>query len=63
MNKKQRENLSKYSYDLSKLMVAAPMLGNILSERFSNNAFWLGLVSALVFLVLGYILDIKEETQ
>ncbi|MBI4689000.1 MAG: hypothetical protein HY754_01810 [Nitrospirae bacterium] len=63
MNKKQRENLAKYSYDLSKIMVTAPLLGNLLSDKFSIYAFWFGLISAFIFLIVGYVLDKKEETE
>ena len=63
MNKKQRENLAKYTYDLSKIMVTAPLIGNMLSDKFSTLAFWLGLSFALIFLIIGYMLDHKEETE
>jgi len=63
MNKKQRENLSKYVYDLSKITVAAPIIGNMLSDKFSTLAFWLGLFFALIFLIIGYMLDEKEEPK
>ena len=34
LNKKQRENLARYAYDISKIMVAVPVLGNALSAGF-----------------------------
>ena len=61
MNKKQRENLARYAYDISKIMVAVPVLGNALSAGFSLRAFWLGIVAAIVFLVVALLLDRKAE--
>jgi ABC-type proline/glycine betaine transport system permease subunit len=61
VNRKQRDNLARYAYDVSKIMVAVPVLGNALSAGFSILAFWLGMAAALVFLVLGLFLDRKSE--
>jgi len=61
LNKRQRENLAKYTYDLSKIMVAVPIVGNALSDIFSLKAFWLGLAAVLSLLLLGFLLDRKQE--
>jgi hypothetical protein len=61
VNRRQRENLARYAYDVSKIMVAIPVLGNALSANFSVLAFWLGMTTALVFWVLGLLLDRKLE--
>lgn len=61
VNSRQRENLAKYAYDLSKLMMAIPVLGNLVAPQFSNRAFWAGIVAASVFVVLGYLLDREPE--
>ena len=61
MNKKQRENLARYCYDISKIMVAVPILGNSLSEGFSLRAFWMGIGAAMGFLILGLVLDQKGK--
>jgi hypothetical protein len=61
LNKKQRENLARYAYDVRKIMVAVPILGNALPEHFSLRAFWLGIGAAIIFLILGYLLDHREE--
>jgi len=42
-------------------MIAVSILGNALSERFSLRAFWLGIGAAVIFLLLGYLLDQREE--
>ena len=61
MNKQQRENLARYAYDVSKIMVAIPVLGNVLSTSFSGLAFWLGIGAAGIFLVFGYLFDSRAE--
>ncbi|MEW6246833.1 MAG: DUF6722 family protein [Nitrospirota bacterium] len=61
MTQRQRENLARYAYDVSKIMVAVPILGNSLSEHFSLTAFWLGIAAATIFLLLGFLLDRREE--
>ncbi len=61
MKKKQRENLARYTYDLSKIMVAAPILGNSLATSFSVRAFWFGLAAAGSFLLFGLLLDHEQE--
>ncbi|MBI5410744.1 MAG: hypothetical protein HZA21_02005 [Nitrospirae bacterium] len=61
MNKKQRANLARYAYDLSKIMVAVPMVGNALSANFSLRAFWLGFAAAISLLLFGFLLDRRQE--
>ncbi|MEW6542706.1 MAG: DUF6722 family protein [Nitrospirota bacterium] len=61
MHRRQRENLARYACDVSKIMVAVPVLGNALSAGFPILAFWLGMTAALVFLVLGLFLDRESE--
>ncbi|MBI3814622.1 MAG: hypothetical protein HY279_09190 [Nitrospinae bacterium] len=63
MIKRQRENLAKYCYDMSKIMFAALVLGNIMSERFSPLGFWLGIIETVLFLILGYLLDKGENHE
>jgi hypothetical protein len=63
LNKKQRENLARYAYDLSKIMVAVPILGNSLATSFSVRAFWFGLAAAGSFLLFGLLLDHKQESD
>jgi uncharacterized membrane protein len=61
MNKMQRENLAKYAYDVSKLVLGGFVIANILSETFSLRVLSVGILVAIVFLVLGYFLNKKEE--
>lgn len=60
VTKRQREDAAKYLYDLSKIVFALAVVGNLLSEHFKPSPFLLGLAAALVFFVAAYILD-KED--
>ncbi len=62
MNKQQWKNLARYTYDVSKLMVAVPVLGNLIAPRFSDFAFWIGIATAAMFLLFGYLLDRQPGT-
>ena len=57
MNKKQIDNLSKYCYDISKLVMGVAVVGNFISNKFSLKTLWIGLVVALIFLTFGHLLD------
>lgn len=58
MIQRQRENLSKYLYDLSKIVFAAGVVGNLVAwERFNVLSLILGAGAALVFLRWAYRLD------
>ena len=58
MTQKQRENLAKYLYDLSKIVFATTGVGNILAWKQLNViALILGGLAAGVFLWWGYNLD------
>lgn len=54
------DNLSKYNYDISKLVMGIAVIGNLISEQFSSKALWIGLGVAVIFLMFGYILDRLE---
>ena len=60
MNKKQIDNLSKYCYDVSKLMLGCAVVGNVFSGKFSLRAFGIGLSITAGLLITGYFLDGKE---
>ena len=62
MTQRQRESAAKYLYDLSKIVFAAAVVGNLLSARNSNVLILLmgGGISYLCFW-WGHVLDgIKE---
>ena len=60
MNKKQIDNLSKYCYDISKLVMGFTVVGNFVSNKFSLKTLLIGLVAALIFLIFGHLLDRLE---
>ncbi len=60
MNRKQIDNLSKYCYDMSKLLMGLAVMGNILSDNPSVKGVVIGLATALMFIFVGYLLDQKE---
>ena len=60
MNKKQIDNLSKYCYDVSKLVMSFAVIGNFLSDKFSKYAFWIGLITACILLIIGLFIDRTE---
>lgn len=60
MNQKQIDNLSKYCYDVSKLILGFAVVGNLLSGKFSLKAFGIGLAITSGLLITGYVLDGKE---
>ena len=58
MNPKQRENLAKYCYDISKIVVALLVLGPL--ARPGEIGGWVlisGSIAALILLLLGLFLD------
>lgn len=57
LNKKQIDNLSKYCYDISKLVTGIAVIGNLVSEHLSLNILWSGFICALTFLIFGLLLD------
>lgn len=60
MNQKQIDNLSKYCYDVSKLLMGVAVVGNFISDKFSKNTFWIGLVGVCIFLITGFFIDRME---
>ena len=62
MNPKQRENLAKYCYDISKVVVALLVLGPLTRPELVTTAGFLwSIVGAIAFLLLGLALDYKEK--
>ena len=60
LNRKQIDNLSRYCYDISKLIVGIVVIGNFLSDKFSLNLFLAGTGGTILFLITGYFLDGME---
>jgi hypothetical protein len=62
MKKKQRENLAKYFYDVSKIVFSLAVLGNYLSkERFDLITFLGGVFFAGLTFACAYLLDGRED--
>ena len=62
MTQRQRESIAKYLYDLSKIIFAAAVVGNLLAvERFNMLSFVLGGLTSFVCLEWGYALDGEGE--
>lgn len=60
MNQKQIYNLSKFCYDMCKLVLGLAVVGNLISDKLSLKALWIGIIIAVGFLFLGYLPDKKE---
>ena len=58
MTQRQRENLAKYLYDLSKIVLAAAVIGNLIAwNRFNVVTFSLGGMTEVGLFYWGYYLD------
>lgn len=58
MIQRQRESIAKHLYDLSKILLAATVVGNLVArDRFDMVSFFLGAVIALVFFWWAVSLD------
>lgn len=62
MIRKQRENVAKYLYDLSKIVFATTVVGNVVDQsRFNLLVLFAGGILSWVFLEWGYALDGATE--
>lgn len=62
LNKKQRENLAKFVYDIDKLIFAFLIIGSIISPTgFKSGIFAGGVVSFIVLMISALILDSGGE--
>lgn len=58
MTRKQRDNLAKYCYDISKILFATMVVGNIIDqEHFNVLTLALGVIVSWTSLEWGYALD------
>jgi hypothetical protein len=60
MTERQRENIVKYVYDLSKGIVLIVGVGGAVSGQVSLISVIVGLVTAAMFLAFGFWLDGKQ---
>lgn len=63
MNKKQIDNLSKYCYDISKLIMGLMVIGNLISDKFSKHTFGIGMIATCGFLIMGLLIDRMEVNK
>ncbi|MBI5194538.1 MAG: hypothetical protein HZA08_14025 [Nitrospirae bacterium] len=63
MNEKQIDNLSKYCYDMSKLIMGVAVVGNLVSDQYSFKALWIGLITAMILMISGFIIDRMEVSK
>ena len=60
---KQKDNLVKFSYDVSKIILAVTVIGPIAKpETFHVQLFIGGFVVTVLFFIFGYMLDGREIT-
>jgi hypothetical protein len=58
---RQRENLAKYFYDLSKGVVLIATVGGVVSGQVTFPSVILGLITAGIFLIVGFWIDGNES--
>lgn len=57
MNKRQRENASKYLYDISKGIALIAVISNIAAGKWNIVKLIFGFIAAIVFYIWAYIID------
>ncbi|MDO8518922.1 MAG: hypothetical protein Q7T11_02015 [Deltaproteobacteria bacterium] len=57
MTPRRWENIAKYFFDLSKLVVASAVISQLVSKDFSQKIFAFGSLNAILFFVAGYFFD------
>lgn len=58
MTKRQRENTARYLYDISKIVFAASVVGNLIAwKQFNMLIFLVGAGMGLIIFWFGYRLD------
>ena len=61
---KQKDNVSKFSYDTAKIILAVTVIGPIAKpETFNLASFVGGFVVTILFVALGCLLDTKEVKE
>ena len=64
MKQKQRENVAKFMYDISKVVFSVAVIGNVLTphKNYSWDLAW-GVVSGVLFFIIGFWIDGKEKIK
>jgi hypothetical protein len=63
MNKKQRESVSKYLYDISKGIFLIVVVGNLMKDKWDILSIIVGIWATIVFFLWSYIIEggVKDE--
>ncbi len=62
MNRKQQENTTKYLYDISKIIFATVVIGQLIQrEGVQIGLFISGVIACLVTYLIAFLLDRKED--
>lgn len=64
MKQKQRENVSKFMYDISKVVFSVAVIGNVLTphKSYSWDLLW-GFLIGVMFFTVGFWIDGKEKLK
>lgn len=57
MNKKQRESVAKYLYDISKGIALVAVVGSLVKEKWDSLAIIFGCIAAFFTFICGFILE------
>ncbi len=57
MNKKQRESISKYLYDISKGIVLLAIVGNLIKEKWDFPAIIFGSIATFLTFICAFIIE------
>ncbi len=59
-DKGAKDNVSKYFYDISKIIVGTAVIAPFISQDYKVKTVILGLLVSIIFFVLGYLTDKME---
>jgi len=64
MHKKQRENTAKYLYDISKIIFATVVIGQLIQrEKIQTDLLASGIIACLGTYFIAFLLDRMEDTK
>jgi hypothetical protein len=62
MNPRQRENASKYLYDISKGIILIAVVGNSVAEKLNVPALVIGVIGALALYLWAFLIERGEKS-
>ena len=57
MKGRQRENVAKYLYDISKGIILLTVVGSLVKQEINWNVIISGLIASILSFIWGYIID------